>query len=201
MHGDTLLGERFFRAIKTSFRVRVGSPHAPRGLQKSRFLCVGGTPARENSDFRVLVLTSPSQKNKNPRKKFQKNENLESGGDAAAPGHHLLLLTASSSSSSSSSAAASRPRYRQHRPPPAAELPSSRTASDTPPLRRIWGGKEGEGRGAGSYGGGRLAARSVQGRRPPPDPYEGWLPPSGSRPSSPRCHRDSGGEERTGKKR
>lgn len=43
-----LLGERFFHTIESDFRVRVGGPHATKGLRKLRFLRAGGAPAREN---------------------------------------------------------------------------------------------------------------------------------------------------------
>lgn len=46
---------KIFACGKTCFRVRVDGPHAPRGLQKSRFLRVGDTPARKKSDFHVRV--------------------------------------------------------------------------------------------------------------------------------------------------
>lgn len=63
-------------------------------------------------------------------------------------------------------------------PPTRSTLPFGRTTPDAPPLHRIWGGKEGEGRGADPV-------RGKAGR--PPDPCgDGRLPPDPA-PPPPLC--------------
>lgn len=53
----------FFHTVKLDFCRRLGNPHAPRGLQKSLFLCSWRT-CTWKSDFCVRVLMSSTCKNK-----------------------------------------------------------------------------------------------------------------------------------------
>jgi hypothetical protein len=67
----SLLEKGFSQMVKMGFRVRVGGPHARRGLGTSRFLRAGGTPARESHIFSCGAVMSPACENKNPKKKIK----------------------------------------------------------------------------------------------------------------------------------
>jgi hypothetical protein len=55
--------------------VRVGGPHATKGLRKSRFSCAGGATARENPIFACGCLCRPHGKIKIRKKiNFQKKK-------------------------------------------------------------------------------------------------------------------------------
>lgn len=143
----------------------MGGPHALRGLQKSRFLRAGGAPAREILIFACGVVMSAACKNfKFEKNKIQKYRTLTLAVVAATAALLVVAVTV---------AARSRIRRPHASPPPptpssppatpptviiVAVMPEARhhrprgrrLKTPLPSIGSARGGKEGEGRQAGS---------------------------------------------------